>query len=556
MRRDLQRLAEEAYDLLIVGGGVNGLATAWDATLRGLKVALVEKGDYGAKTSSATLKIVHGGLRYLQHLDVVRARESIRERSAMLAIAPHLVSPFPFLVPTYGHFSKGIEFLTAGIVVNEIVSFDRNRRLQDPARRIPAGRVLSKRQCLDLMPCVDRRGLNGGVVFYDAQMHDSERLTLSFALSADAKGADLANYVEAVRLLKDGSRVTGARVRDALTGADFDVRAAVTANMSGPWSDIVLKLIDEPSPRRRVLRSKGIQIVTRNLTGHCGLAVQSHYEDPAAVFSRGTRHYFTAPWRGFSMFGTTDTVYEGDPDEFRITDADIRAFVDELNEALPSARLAREDVLFAVGGMRPVTETNLETGSQVARKYEVMDNASDLKVGGLITVIGVKYTTCRFLAEKVVDLVFEKLDRPSPPVATAGTPLAGGNIDRFDGFVSETLRHPPVPLGEETLRHLARSHGTGLHGITDMIRADASLADLIPGSREVTKAEVLHALRKECPVHLDDVVLRRTDLGTAGHPGKAALEAVADLTAAERGWDAARRAREIEACESRYVFRE
>ena len=555
MQRELKRLSEEEYDLLVIGGGINGLAAAWDAALRGLKVALVEKGDYGAQTSSATLKIVHGGLRYLQHLDIVRSRESIRERSVMLAIAPHLVQPFPFVVPTYGHLLQGKEFLSIGILLNEMVSFDRNRAIRDPERRIPAGRILSRAECLNLVPRVNADGLTGGVMFYDAQMYNSDRLTLSFALSAAGKGADLANYVEVVRLLHRDKRVTGARVRDIPTGSEFDIRAKMVANMTGPWSDIVLGLLGEEKPARRVVRSKGIQIVTPPLTESCGLAVQSKYTDPDAVVNRGGRNYFVMPWRGRSLIGTTDTVYEGDPDDFRITDGDIREFVAEINDAVPSAGFRREDVTFAFGGLRPITEKNIDAGSKVSRKYEVYDHARDIGFEGLVTVIGVKYTTCRFLAQKVVNLVFRKLNRASPPVVTDRTPLAGGDIERFDDFARELAERPPVPLSEKTLRHLAHNYGTQLFGaVTDRIRVESGLGGLVAGSEEVTRAEVVHAVREESAVHLADVVLRRTDIGTLGHPGRAALEECAAIMARERGWDAVRTALEIEATERCFVF--
>jgi glycerol-3-phosphate dehydrogenase len=553
MRRNLKRLADEPFDLLVIGGGINGVAAAWDGVLRGLNVALVEKGDFGAQTSSATLKIVHGGLRYLQHLDIVRMRESIRERSNLLAIAPHIVEPFPFLVPTYGHLMKGREVMAAAVFLNELASGDRNRRLRDPARRIPAGRVVSARECLELVPGLDRKGLNGGVIFHDAQMHNSERLTLSFALGAAAKGGALANYVEAVGLLREGDRVTGARVRDRLGSGEFEVRARVVVNMTGPWSDILLGLLQGPNPGRRVRRSKGIQIVTPPLTGDIALAVPSRHADPDAVMSRGGRHYFITPWRGASLVGTTDTVYEGDPDDFRITAADIRAFVEEINEALPSARLRPEQVPFAFGGLRPVTEKNIDTGSTVSRKYEITDHAADLGIEGLITVIGVKYTTCRLLAEKVVHRIFEKLDRASPAVATATMPLPGGEIEDFVRFLENAVAAEPE-LGKAVMGHLGRSYGTGYALITRYARSEPALAQCVPGSAEVLKAEVVHAVREECAVRLEDVVLRRTDLGTLGHPGAAALETCADLMARDLGWDAATRRREIEAVNRRFVF--
>jgi len=554
MERNLQRLAAETYDLLIIGGGINGLATAWDATLRGLKVALVEKGDFGGQTSSATLKIVHGGLRYLQHLDFVRMRESIRERSTLLRIAPHLVSPLPFLVPTYGHGLAGKAALSAAMLINDLVSWDRNRDLPDPARQLPPARYLSRQETLALAPGIAARGLTGGVIFHDGQMYNSERLTLAFALSAADRGADLANYAAAVRLLRAGDRVAGARVRDLESGAEFDVRATVTANLTGPWSDIVLGLLDRPDPPRRVVRSKGLQLVAPLLYPQTAVAVPSTYRDPDAILARGNRNFFITPWRGVSLIGTTDTVYAGDPDDFRITDADLRAFIAEINQSLPCAALRREQVPFAFGGLRPITEKNIDAGSKVARKYEITDHAADRGVAGLLSVVGVKYTTGRRLAEKVVNLVFRKLGRPAPAAATARTPLAGGDIARWDAFEREAVAAAPAGLTADTLRHLAHSYGADYGRILALARAEPAAAARLPGAREVIGAEIRHAARAESARRLADVVLNRTDLGSQGHPGRAALEAAADLLGAELGWTATRRAAELDAAEKRFQF--
>ena len=552
LARDLRRLADESFDLLILGGGVNGLATAWDAVRRGLKVALIEKGDFGAATSSATLKIVHGGLRYLQHLDFVRMIESIRERSSMLAMAPHLVSPMPFVMPTRGVLLNSPPALLAGLVLNDAIGFNRNRRLRDPARRIPMGRMLSRKRCLELAPALDPAAVSGGVIFHDAQMYNSERLTLSFALSAAGLGAALANYTAAVRLLRDGGRVVGARARSETDGTEFDIRAKLVANMTGPWSDIVLGLLDRPDPPRRVLRSKGIQIVVPRLPGGMAFAAASRYKDPDALFSLGARHYFITPWRGVWLAGTTDTVYEGDPDGFRITAADIREFVDELNGAMPAAQIRAEDVPFAFGGLRPITEKNLDSGSKVARRYEITDHRADGGVEGLISVVGVKYTTCRWLAEQVVDRAVAKLGRPAAPCTTAFEPLEGGDIASFDDFLAGELKVRPAGLPEAAARHLALSYGRLSERVKRLAAERPELAGLIPGSSEVTRAEIAHAAREESALRLEDAVLRRTDLGTLGHPGRAALESCAAIMAAELGWDAARAAREIESIERIY----
>ncbi|MCX6997912.1 MAG: glycerol-3-phosphate dehydrogenase/oxidase [Kiritimatiellaeota bacterium] len=554
MQRNLKRLAAETYDLLIVGGGINGLAAAWDATLRGLKVALVEKSDFGGQTSSATLKIVHGGLRYLQHLDFVRMRESIRERSTLLRIAPHLVSPLPFLVPTYGHLLTGKEAMSAAMLINDLVSYDRNRGLPDSARQLPPARYLSKREALELAPGIAECGLTGGVIFHDGQMYNSERLTLAFALAAAERGADLANYTAAVRLLRQDRRVIGARVRDLETGAEFDVRAAVTANMTGPWSDLLIGLLERPDPPRRVVRSQGIQLVAPLLYPRVAVAVPSVYKDPDAILARGNRNFFITPWRGVSLIGTTDTVYEGDPDDFRITDRDLHAFIDEINQSLPGAQLRREQVPFAFGGLRPITEKNIDTGSKVARKYEIYDHAADLGVAGLFTVIGVKYTTCRLLAEKVVALAFRKLGRPAPAAVTAHTPLAGGRIARWDAFEREVVAAAPAGVSPKTMCHLAHSYGTAYGVMLDLVKAQPAAAARLPGSDEVIAAEVLHAVRAEAALHLTDVALRRTDLGSQGHPGRAALAACADLMARELGWTVAQCAAELAAAEQRFQF--
>jgi len=557
MQRNLKALSDGRFDLLIIGGGINGVAAAWDASLRGLQTALIDKSDFGSETSAASLKIVHGGLRYLQHLDFVRMRESIRERSTMLRIAPHLVEPLPFLVATSGHFMKGPEAMAAAVIMNEIISCDRNRYITDPARRLPAGRVfLSPRRCRELVPGLEQHGLNGGVIFYDAQMYSAERLTLAFALSAAEQGALLANYVEATGLIREGSRVVGARVRDRLQGDEFEIRADVVANMTGPWSDIVVSLLSDDDPDRTVLRSKGIQMVGPPLTRGVAVAVPGRQKDPEAVLSRGARHYFITPWRGVSLIGTTDTVYRGDPDDFRITEKDIEDFIGDINASCGGFGLRREDITFAFGGLRPITETNLEKGSTAARKYEITDHRRDLKIAGLISVVGVKYTTCRFLAERVVDLVFDQLGRRSPAVATSRTRLVGGEIDDWEKFVAQVTAAAPQGVGAESARHVAHMYGSQFGRIFELAGGDAEAARLVPGSREVLMAEILHAVREETAVHLDDVVMRRTDLGSQGYPGREALETCADLMARELGWDVARREAEIERTERIFLFPE
>ena len=548
MRRDLSRIAGETYDLLVIGGGINGLCVAWDAALRGLSVALVEKGDFGAATSSGTLKIVHGGLRYLQHADVRRMRESIHERMVLMRIAPHLVHPLPFVVPTYGHLLRGRELMAVAMALTDLAGFDRNR-LDDPQKRIPNGRIISRKECFELLPGIKPKNLTGAAVFYDAQMHNSDRLTLGFALAASDAGAQLANYVEVTGLKVEDGRVERAAAKDLLTGDTFEVRARMVANMTGPWSDIVVAYLRGARPGRRVLRSKGIQIVAPLYNSEYAFAVESSQRDPDAVIRRGGRLYFVTPWRGRSLIGTTDTVYEGDPDDFAITERDIGEFIAEINEAYPAAGLTREQVVFWFGGLRPVGEKNIDPNvSRAARKFEIIDHARRDGVANFISVVGVKYTTARGIAARAVDLVFRKMGRRPPKCTTDTTPIRGGEIERFDGFLSEQLSRGPHGLPEAAIRHLVYNYGSRLDEILAYMERDGSLGRTLPES-EVTRAEVVHACRHEMAATLADVVLRRTEVGTLGSPAPEAVDEVADIVAKELGWPASRKAAERKALE-------
>ncbi len=552
VQRNLGRIAGTTYDLLVIGGGVYGLCVAWDAALRGLSVALLEKGDFGAATSSATLKIVHGGLRYLQHADVRRMRESIRERMVLMRIAPHLVHPMPFLVPTYGHLLKGKEIMAAAMAMTDLIGFDRNR-LDDPQKRIPNGRVISRAECLELLPGIPPKELSGAALFYDAQMRNSDRLTLSFALSASAAGADLANYAEVAGLQVEGRRVTGATVKDVLTGDAFDVRARMVANMTGPWSDIVVAYLHGAGPSRRVLRSKGIQIVAPLYNADYAFAVESKERDPDAVITRGGRLYFVTPWRGRSLIGTTDTVYKGDPDDFAVTERDIGEFIDEINEAYPAARLTRDKVPFWFGGLRPIGEKNIDPNiSRASRKFEIIDHARRDGITNFVSVIGVKYTTARGIAQQAVDLIFRKMGHHPPKCRTDATPIHGGEIDRFERFMSEQLRTKPGELSDATMRHLVYNYGSRLSDILASVERDAALAKTLPGS-DVTRAEIVHACRHEMVATLADIVLRRTELGTLGPPSAEAVDEVLDIMATELGWPESKKQAERAILDAQFV---
>ncbi len=549
MKRDLEAMSATTYDLVIVGGGITGASTAWDAALRGLKVALLEKDDFAHATTSGSSKLVHGGLRYLVNGEFRLVRESLRERRIWENIAPHMVHPLPFVLPTYGWGMNGPIVLGIGLALYDFLSFDRNW-LSDDDKKLPGFRRISKGKALDIMPSLKREGLTGAMVYYDCQMHAPERLCLECIEGAVEFGADAANYAEVTGFtseasIKRGVKITGVQVLDRQTGNSHTIRGQVVVNAAGPWADKTMAMVDE-TPARRLIRSKGIHIITRDISGDMALAVKSEIGG----------HFFVIPWRGHTIIGTTDTVFEEDPDELGVTERDIENFLIVVNDGLPGLNLTRKDVLHFYAGLRPLVDTTPEPADgekapkdsyNASRAAEVYDHATEEAIDGLISAIGGKWTTSRHLAEQVVDLALKKLGRTAS-CETHCTPVYGGEIGRLKSFAARArTRHPH--LAPEVVNNLVDFYGSRIDEVL-------ATADEKPGEREellrrlapetnVLCVQVVHAVRHEMALHLDDIVFRRTGLGTLGHPGVPAITRAAALMARELGWDETTHAREI-----------
>ncbi len=404
MKRDLAALAGREWDVAVVGGGIYGAAVAWDAAQRGLAVALVEREDFGAGASWNSLKTIHGGLRYLQKLDLGRLRQSARERATLLAIAPEIVRPLPFVVPTYGHGMTGREALALGLWLNDWLTRDRNRGL--PAdHRIPDARTVSAAVALRLVPGLERRGLTGAGLWHDAQAASTERLTLAFVLAAAGAGALAANHAEAVSLLRASGRVEGVAVRDTLGGTTLEVRARVVVNAAGPWADELLA-------RGSLRRAPAPLLRARNLVLRRPPAV------PLAVGARSEgRFLFLVPWAGRTIVGTSYEPAEGVP-------SDPLAFLDEAARAFPWAGIGREDVAVVHEGLVP----GRGGASGLSTRPRLHDHEVEDGLPGLVSLQGVKYTTARLVAEQAVDLVVRRLSREASPCRTAVTRLPGARL--------------------------------------------------------------------------------------------------------------------------------
>jgi glycerol-3-phosphate dehydrogenase len=549
VKRDLRRLEAETFDLAVIGGGVYGLAIARDAAQRGLSVALLEKGDLAGATSANSLKIVHGGLRYIQHADLRRMRESIRERRSLLATAPHLVRPLPCLMPTTGHGMRGPWTMRAALAVNDILSLDRNGT-SDPARRLPRSRVLSPRECRELCPDGLPERFNGGALWHDAQMVDSDRLGICLAHAAWEEGAALANHVAARGLLVAANRVAGVMAEDLVTGSRLTVRARMTVNAAGPWMDEVLALPGGPGARRGHPLSIAMNLVLRRpLVSACALALSSPVlsRDPHVKLGGATRLLFLTPWRDACIVGTTHLPYQGPAASLTLEATQVETFLDEINRAYPSAGLTLDDVGLVHSGLLPAVPSPADGTVVLEKHYRLVDHHRENGIPGLMSVLGVKWTTARDVAERAVNLAFRLLGHRPPPSRTALVPLPGGDIDGWDAFLetAETMnRSEGLPPG--LARRLAARYGTVWRRLPAHARGAPDLLQEVAPGAGVTGVEILHAVREEMALTLADVVRRRTDLGTAGLPDAPALEATAGLVARELGWDDHRREREVQ----------
>jgi glycerol-3-phosphate dehydrogenase len=544
MQRSIGRLSQKLYDVAVIGGGIYGAWIAREAAHRGLSVALVEQGDFGSGTSFNSQRIAHGGLRYLQHADFKRMRESIRERSILMRIAPHLVFPMPVLIPTYRNPLQGKTLMAVALKLNDLIGFDRNRNLS-AEKTIPAGRILSKNECLAYCPDLPQQDLTGAACFFDGQVHNTERLVLSLLLSAARNGAVIANYARVIGLQKSVQAIVGMSIEDVLTGKSVEIRARVVVNCSGPWTDRVVELARLVKPRARKRWVKAVLLLTRQLIPIVAVGVRSNceYQKTGACLDKGYRYFFITPWRNNSLIGTFEVPYNAGPDDFRVSEDEICSFVENINSAYPAGHLTRKDVHFAYGGLVPASDQNGTSSNQPAKHYEICDHALEDGVEGLVSVIGVKYTTARHVAEKAVNLIETKLGRRPAESRTAVTPIYGGAMKSFEEFLENELQNKPLGLSQETMRHLIQTYGSEYREVLQYCDQDQKWSKPIASNSPVIRAEILHCIREEMACNLEDLLYRRTELGAVGYSDDSCVSSCAEIMEHELGSSAAKQTR-------------
>lgn len=541
MKRNLAQLANQKYDVLVIGGGIHGAVAAWDAALRGLSVALIERGDFGSGTSQNSLKIIHGGLRYLQDANLSRIRTMARERTTWMKIAPHLVHPLTCLMPTRKKLSRSRPAMGLALTANDMLSFDRNR-LPDPEKHLESGKLISKQELVRLLPGYDTTTSTGAAVWHDAQVYNTERLLLEFILSAAVVGAEVANYVEARELLTDGKRVYGVTAADVQTGDVFEVHAKIVLNCAGAWID---DLLATAKLRSQYATSIAMNIIVDQVWPLVAAGLPTRPAD-----GKAPQILFFVPWREKTMIGTWHIPWRNAPGDFKITDGMVQAFLDEVNSAHPPLHLTLDDVQHVTWGFLPVNRQDAgQEQVRLTRDGAVIDHQKRDNIAGLLSVLGVKYTTARIVAEQAMDLVVSRLEANTKPCQTHDRPVKGGQIAFFDSFLDLGMANAPETYSDNLIKHLVHTYGSEYRQLEkyDLTPIDADTP--------VTEAEVIHAVREEMALTLCDVIQRRTELGAAGLPSLRILHKCADLMVRELGWTVERREYEIHSVVQAYPFK-
>jgi len=527
----LTALASTALDLLVVGGGISGVCIALEAARRGLAVGLVERNDYGAGATANCLKIVHGGLRYLQQLDLRRVRASAAERSVWLRSAPHLVEPLPVLVPTYrGRFPSRSAF-AAALLANEVFSAGRNRGVM-PGREIPRARILSRGECIGIEPSVDAPGLTGGVLFHDALMYSPERLTFEVLEAARQVGALAANHAEFIAPILTAGRVTGARVRDARTGQMVEVQARWIVNATGAAVPSLAARLAHPSVLARQRYSVALSFVTRQPAPPVAFTVSAGHPGGSAGATARGRQLFVVPWRGQAMIGTAHLEHRGDPAKFVLEPEHVERFMTEVRSARPALGLQPDDVVLVHGGLLPVAKPSQDGKVHLQRHHRIVDHSME-GCAGAFSVVTVKFTTARQVAAAVADRITGSTARPR----TSGPdrmPLPGGAFLSLDQLRSDAATGYGDLLPADILEHLLRTYGARYEAVLEHRHTLPDWDQRVVPDAPVIRAQLLHATLAEDGRTADDVLWRRTELGPRGLVTPAARQAAEEIMTACR----------------------
>ena len=507
VRATLRDLGNTRHDLLVIGGGITGAGIARDAALRGLAVALVEAGDFGSGTSSRTSRLIHGGLRYLEQGRIRLVTESLRERALLLRLAPHLVRPIEFILPFYREDRVPRWKMRLGLTIYDLLAGTGNVRRH---------KTLGKRALRELEPLLRERGLTGGARYFDAQCDDA-RLTVAVVRAAASEGARVANYVRAVGLIREGSRIAGARLRDELTGEETEASARLVINATGPWTDAVRRLEDPASPPiLRPTKGSHVQVPQGRIGNRHAILFTSPID---------RRPIFVLPWGDWTYIGSTETETSEPPGDVRPSESEVVYLLRSANALFPAAHLTTEDVAVSWAGLRPLLAGDPGTPApEISREHRILRGP-----GGMLTIAGGKLTTFRAMAEEIVD-------RASKELGLRATRSDNRSRDELlpggEGGIGLALRAPGAKLGlsEATVEYLIRHYGAETQALYTLCQERPELGLPLHPSHPAIAAQVLFALKREFARTAEDILERRIRLSTeTADQGAAARSKVEDL---------------------------
>ena len=517
MNDRLSHLQNQTLDLIVIGGGIVGSGIARDAALRGLRVALFEKNDFCSGTTSRSTRLIHGGLRYLETLDFRLVRLDLKERETLLHLAPHLVKPLAFIIPFYARNRMDRAKMSLGLTLYDILSYDSS---------LPHHRSLIASDVRAAVPRVESRDLQGGLLYYDAQVESPERLVLENLIDAQEHGAFACNYSEAIGKAVAADSGPGVRIRDLISGSEVEVKSRVVINAAGPWVDQVSTHMDAQSAAR-VQLTKGIHFVCPSISTKA-LVFFSRFDD---------RLFFVVPWLGQSLIGTTDTDYSQDPGEAIADSADAKYLLDSVRLFIPS--LDSSQIRYSFAGVRALVPEPKKRPSAISRMHLIVDESAH-GAPGLISVIGGKITGYRAIAEQAVDLACRKLGTRRI-CRTESIPLPGARGQRTPG------KEVPGWLEPETAVHLFSLYGSRAAEVIDLAQRDSRLRGRLSAECPDIAAQVLYGVRREQCWRATDFLLRRTLIGFSPDQGCRALPGVIALMGEELGWSATKKNEEFEA---------
>jgi len=507
MKRNIDKFKTEKFDVLVVGGGIHGAAIVWELTRNGYNVCLVDKSDFGSETSANSLKVLHGGLRYLQHANFKRMRESIYSRKTFQQIAPHLVKNVPFLIPTFGYTIKSKLALAIAMKLNDIISFDRNKNIENN-NYIPGGKTISKKKFSKIIPNLETNNFTGGAVWYESIALNTERLLLEFLYKAYDNGATLVNYAKAEELIIKNKSIKKIRIKDELTNEEFFVQAKYVVDSVGPWLNQFLKGTNDFSKLSSPLTKAVNFIVKKNFFQEfaVGLESEKEFTDKAAVINKGKRLFFFVPIGDYTMIGTTYKIYNDEPDNCKIEKEDIQEIIDEINATYKPLNLKYEDVTIAHVGTQAMPNTEFENEFDIQPETHslVFDHSKNGSIKNLISVKSVKYTTAPSIAKDINNILSTKIN---PSAKTLIENKTTNNFSSKKIFFEKNKNY-----NEHLLERLWNTYGTKSQNVINFIEFDEESKEIILEKTKLSFGEIKYNIQEEMAITTDDVIHRRLGL--------------------------------------------